>query len=532
MSMVGFHRAPSIADSSDMVRDLLWRRMSTFAAKSNADAWKKLQAIADGASPQLQKKILKAIKATKAGVNLPALEGKLSAKDLQAAIDAVPWDELEKLKGTLPPVFDKILTSAAKTAVSYLPKGVNISFNQLNPASIEWIKSHTADLVTNISNANKLVIKDIIKNGFEQGVTPAGMARDIRASVGLLARDQSALSKYQAGLVEKGRSAADIQRLVARKEKQMINRRANLIAHHESMIALNRGQTALWELGVKNGEIDDTRYEREFVVTQDDLLCPICAPLDGARFPIMSPGPDPIFDGPPIHVQCRCTISLTKSESGKIKVIPVSTITDKVLPELDLKAEYPLAAKGELPKARGAQWTSLNSQKTRQALLRMAREDGSDIDGLIDRKALDEMLRIAQDPRLVLQEDRIAYFGIEGSKFRQLKVGEEFVALGARSTTTDAARAALYAHGENGVVFKTTLPRGTTIVDVEILGIPEGTMLPGSRFSSISALGENNIMEMQLISDGKAYIEDLGAFRNQIDALVKEWKLKNGQIVP
>jgi len=87
--------------------------------------------------------------------------------------------------------------------------------------------------------------------------------------------------------------------------------RAKTIAHHESMLAANRGQTASWDQAVEDGLL--TGNEKiEFIATADQIVCPICEELDhktrlmNGEYHITSGD----YGSPPVHVNCRCTEGL------------------------------------------------------------------------------------------------------------------------------------------------------------------------------------------------------------------------------
>lgn len=81
--------------------------------------------------------------------------------------------------------------------------------------------------------------------------------------------------------------------------------RADLIARHETMLAAGEGQRQGWnqaeELGLLVGN-----EKREWIITDDERTCPICSDLAGTLAPVGGTYADGI-EGPPAHVQCRCT---------------------------------------------------------------------------------------------------------------------------------------------------------------------------------------------------------------------------------
>jgi hypothetical protein len=78
---------------------------------------------------------------------------------------------------------------------------------------------------------------------------------------------------------------------------------------------------------------------REWSTAADDLVCPICGPLHGARAEIGEPYLSPTgeqFDGPPAHVSCRCVeaVVLRGFREGEVP----SPLREATLRELDIAA--------------------------------------------------------------------------------------------------------------------------------------------------------------------------------------------------
>lgn len=170
----------------------------------------------------------------------------------------------------------------------------------------------------------------------------------------------------------------------------------------------------------------------------------------------------------------------------------------------------------DLPLARGAAWNDLNDADTREYLLDKAERgklpDG--IDNLIQPDKLAKLESLANNDEYRISKPTTVYFGLEGEKFSNLKEGEEFAALGTRSTTSTISRANDYA-GAKGTVFEVELPSGTLAVPSKVLGIEETMLLPGARFEVASR--EGNHVKLKLKSDGVDYINELVSFKKQVD---------------
>jgi hypothetical protein len=176
-------------------------------------------------------------------------------------------------------VFDRIVLSSKDDQVVSLPiDGVLraaadddgpffMRFDAQNPSVIEWAKRHAAAL-----------IKDITETSI----------RRIRLAVTELQEDGDWDFAYDRILAAVGDVA-----------------RADLIARHETMLAAGEGQRQGWAQAQDAGLLSG-KERREWIVTPDERLCPICIKLEGKTAVLGGEYPGG-YDGPPAHVQCRCT---------------------------------------------------------------------------------------------------------------------------------------------------------------------------------------------------------------------------------
>lgn len=145
----------------------------------------------------------------------------------------------------------------------------NISFDAENPNAAKWAREHAADLAKGLSETTRDAIKEAVASQFDKGGDSATVYQDILDAVG----DES---------------------------------RAALIARHESLVATNEGQRQGWDQAVDAGLLTGDE-KRVWIVTDDERLCPICEALDGEMTDLDGEYPGDGGDGPPAHVNCRCT---------------------------------------------------------------------------------------------------------------------------------------------------------------------------------------------------------------------------------
>jgi RNA:NAD 2'-phosphotransferase (TPT1/KptA family) len=163
---------------------------------------------------------------------------------------------------------------------------VEFSFNPEHPAAVKWAKKHAAKLVTDISKTTRKNIRDIIVSGFAEGRDVRELAKDIFEEVG------------------------DVKR-------------AMLIARTETMTAVNAGQRQLWDQAVEEGVLTGDE-ERVWLFAELPMkngeLCPICQSMADQKRDLDEDFRDlngDLYDGPPAHPNCRCTVGLVPARARR-----------------------------------------------------------------------------------------------------------------------------------------------------------------------------------------------------------------------
>ena len=184
-----------------------------------------------------------------------------------------------------------------------------------SPFVLEAAKKLTADLVTNVNKETKAAIRQMIFEAIRDGDAPVVAQKYIRQVVGLTKRDAMLVKRMMALHPDR------VDRLTAK----LLRRRAITIAHHETMTASNVGQKATWQKMVADDLLDPETTRQVWIVTDDDKLCELCAPMEGEAVALdedftstvkgVLPSERKPYDGvtvetPPLHIGCRCTTAL------------------------------------------------------------------------------------------------------------------------------------------------------------------------------------------------------------------------------
>lgn len=223
----------------------------------------------------------------------------------EAVLAALGWDDraMPALQATLPALTTELARAAARAAERLLPGDLDYRFDITNPLSVRQALDHSNQLVTEIGDQTREGLRAVIANAIQDGLPPLKAAKAIRESVGLRSDQIETLQRMR----EEGASERELSRARDRKLRE----RSLLIARTETLWSANEGQRMLWEQGQGAGAIPPTA-QREYVVTPDDRLCAVCEPLDGKLYGIGESITTEFgsVDSPPIHPNCRCTMSL------------------------------------------------------------------------------------------------------------------------------------------------------------------------------------------------------------------------------
>lgn len=294
--------------SSTLAR--VWRKAIQPLTTANVNS------VARKLEPKLKRRFLAAVATMKGHVDLEALAESLR---LQSAVEAMTALYPETWGTTLTPAAQLIpqaFRQAGQVAASLLTSqmGIDISFNLTNPRAVQWARTNSSRLITEVGESVKEAVRGVIGRGFTEGIPPRESARLIRDIVGLTDRQAMAVVNYRFDLLEAGRSADDVARLAERYGKQLLNGRALNISRTETIASSTNGQQELWRQAVDKGLLDPEKTQRVWLTTPDDRLCPICEPMDGQSVgleePFVSDEGDSVMM-PPLHPQCRCAVGLS-----------------------------------------------------------------------------------------------------------------------------------------------------------------------------------------------------------------------------
>lgn len=298
------------------------------------DTRRKFMALADKLEPDLRKAFLAAIDGIKSSAKIKKIELAIISRDFEALFVSIGIDE--KFFAPLAKQIGDTFNSGGVYQMGHLPvrpaslPPVVLVFQGRNLRAENWVRQKSSELITSIVPKQKAAIKRVIETGLSKGQNPRKIALDIvgRIStgkrrggiigladnqIGWLEKAQEELtgpiskkdlSNYldrklrdkrfdgqvrQAAKSEKPLTQKQIDKISGRYSDRLLKSRADAIAQHETLEALNAGKFEALQQLVDDGVIAKEHNELEWDSTGDGLVRPQHQHLDGQTVKIGDP---------------------------------------------------------------------------------------------------------------------------------------------------------------------------------------------------------------------------------------------------
>lgn len=188
--------------------------------------------------------------------------------------DPFPYDRLEsKLRSVIRPAMQTITTSQALAIASEI--GIAFDPTFINHTAAEWARQYSFEWVTGIVQQTRETLQDAISAYIE---TPEIDLAELSKML------EPAFGEYRARMI----SVTEVTRAYEQ-ANQMCQERLE----EEGLVTVRVWHTA-----------------------GDDIVCPICGPLDGEPHPDWPAEHD---DGPPAHPNCRCVTGLSSRPLAELR---------------------------------------------------------------------------------------------------------------------------------------------------------------------------------------------------------------------
>ncbi len=295
----------------------------TILRKAVAPQRAELQRLAASMTPQTKAAFLEAIRRTSGAMVMARVQEALERGDLRAVEAAIPWENLEYELAAVAPVFRQTYERSAVLALQHLPKEValNLRFDLLNPRAVDYIRRHTADMVTGVLDSSRQAIRQVMLRAFEEGMHPYESARHIRSLIGLTERQAGAVDRYYQGLIRQGATKGKAEELARIYADRQLDYRAASIARSETALASQSGKHEMWRQAADAGYINPATARRIWITAGDSRVCEWCQTLEGKEVGLEQEFVAEVTTAtglyrpettlyPPIHPQCRCDVAL------------------------------------------------------------------------------------------------------------------------------------------------------------------------------------------------------------------------------
>lgn len=303
--------------------------------------WRMVHRLADAATPTVARALDRAWQSMAADLNMAEVSRALKAGDANAAVEAVDMDVLARaLQDTVWPHIQKVYVRAGTIVARQVRSGklakaagtvaARLIFDEANPHAKDWAEQSSSKLVVEITEETREAIRRTVTKGYTESASPDKTAKALRDTIGLNTRQQEALQRKVEKWQADGLSSTLIEKRREFEYKKALRYRSMNIARTETVGASNSGQLEAWRQGRSDGLIDEGLV-KEWIVTPDDRLCPVCEPMGGQQVPL-----DAVFSSgqlnPPLHPSCRCAVGLVspKPDPNAVQAeVTAQTVIDK-----------------------------------------------------------------------------------------------------------------------------------------------------------------------------------------------------------
>ena len=297
--------------------------------------------VADAVAPDIRSALDEAHAAALGKISLQRIRDILEDGSLEAVVRAIPWEDIQAdLTRRLELVYSEAMKEAGDAHLRLLPVSrlakagpdeiaaeFGFSFNLTNPRAQRFIGHNAAILAQDISFEGQRALRSVLVRMFAEGVPPAAAAREIRDIVGLNDRFALAVDNFRRDLGRQGVAQDIIGQKVQVYADRLRTHRALTIARTESIRASAEGQQELWRQAQAEGLLDTNEVRRKWLITADERLCPLCAPIPSSGLVELN---EPFTAGngaqimsPPVHPNCRCAVRLVfAGEDGEFPATP------------------------------------------------------------------------------------------------------------------------------------------------------------------------------------------------------------------
>lgn len=286
--------------------------------------WKILHRVADNMSRSIRVSFTKGFGVFRNEANTSDIIDAWNSGHVPTVEAVIPWDKLEDSIPNVRPTFESGFIAAANKSVKALPV-IRQPVNPItadNPLVDQVLNTQIGNLITGISEKTRTGVRFVIRDSFKEGLPPRTAAKLIKDSIGLTEPQAKSLVNFRNNQIAQGIKGKRLDERVERFRKKKLKERSLNIARTETIRAVNLGQLQTWKQGAEENLFDTATVKKAWIVTPDDVLCPICIGIDELDQRILVDDefqvpanaelgtPAKTVLTPPAHPQCRCAMKL------------------------------------------------------------------------------------------------------------------------------------------------------------------------------------------------------------------------------
>lgn len=259
-----------------IIQQALKQRKAT-AAENQA-----IERIANRLEPQLRKRFLAAVQASKDRIDLEALARAVQAGNVTQAAMAAKLSEWPEKYGELAIDLRAGFLAGSETAYEILEGAkYKLRFDLINPYAVNYSSRKLPQIVESYKDDARRIISRIITDAVSGKYTAQTAAKEIKEHIGLTERYSMAVANRRADLIGEGITGERLEAKVERYAEKLLKSRAKTIARTEIIQAQVSGQRALWNEAARQGIFDRTTAKNVWDTHEDERACPLCMAMDG-----------------------------------------------------------------------------------------------------------------------------------------------------------------------------------------------------------------------------------------------------------
>lgn len=356
-------------------------QLQRVAKAAGVPSWRSLIAQAAAIEPALAKAIEAALASHASLIDISEVAAALEKGDVESVMQAIGEDILSKAFNGVGEVVQDAAWAAGAAVALKTPAltEASFAFNRLNPRLIDHLRTYSLNLIREINARTRDGVRSALVDGMKAGENPRTVARTVKEVIGLTEAQVKAVGNFRKELESfhlkrsagawnlggkvsrapggaqvlaldhqgkpkdgigqrrlrdfrhdstlaramktgKALSAGQINKMVGRYRDRMLRRRAETIARTEAARANAIGVQDAWRQAIDEGRVDESLVRRQWIVADDERLCPICAAIPGDNPKEGVEMRQPFVTGkgavmlPPVHPNCRCAVFIRSVE--------------------------------------------------------------------------------------------------------------------------------------------------------------------------------------------------------------------------